>query len=77
MDAAGDECGLWAAEVEKDRGEGGGRGRPELLRWKLGVRSGEGRSGSMRRFALREVRKAVLYWWLVCVSDNVMVVEYW
>jgi hypothetical protein len=45
--------------LEKLRGDGGGRGRPDgLVDRKLGVPRGEGRSGSMRRFALREVRNA-------------------
>jgi hypothetical protein len=45
--------------VENDNGDGGGR-YPLLLPRKLGVSRGDGRSGSMRRFALREVRKAAL-----------------
>lgn len=43
--------------VEKCNGEGGGSRKPVVLR-KLGVPKGEGRSGSIRRFAERDVKKA-------------------
>jgi hypothetical protein len=49
----------WDESVENERGDGGGRGRPcEYEDRKFGVPNGEGRSGSMRRLALREARKA-------------------
>lgn len=51
-----------AGRVEKDNGEGGGSGGCEKLeaRKVVGVPNGEGRSGSMRRFTLRDVRNAAL-----------------
>lgn len=53
--------GFGAAKVENESGDGGGRGRCENPGRKLlGVPRGEGRSGSIRRFALREVRNAAL-----------------
>jgi hypothetical protein len=57
---AGDGYGLWDGVVEKDSGEGGGSGMPEEVPRKWGVPRGEGRSGSMRRLALREVKNAGL-----------------
>jgi hypothetical protein len=60
--SAGDGYGLYGAgSVEKDNDVGGSGWSEKLFNRKdVGVPNGEGRSGSILRFALSDVRKAII-----------------